>query len=276
MNAERGDDKRRAGSASSVSDSAAPEPQHENAYSIRAVQRVCDILDMLREAENGASLREVAAVTGLPVSSTFRYLATLEERGHVERLGETGRYRMGVAFLPLQARQLDLLAARSRPHLELLRDEFGETVNLGLLQGTRIHYLEIVESPKAMRLAARQGDRDPIHCTALGKAIAAQLPENRVRAILAAEGMTKMTDRTITSVAVYFEELEAVRHRGYALDNGENEDDGRCIAVYLAGSGLPAAISLSAPTSRFPLDRVESIADALRGVSTRLGADLSS
>src|SRR6188472_211643 len=101
-------------------------------YYIRAVQRVCDILDLLQDAD-GVALPDVAGVTGLPKSSAFRYLVTLESRRYVERDPATGDYRIGLALLPLQGRQFDLLARRLRPALEELRDRFGETVNLGLL-----------------------------------------------------------------------------------------------------------------------------------------------
>jgi IclR family transcriptional regulator, acetate operon repressor len=239
-------------------------------YYIRAVQRVCDILDLLQESERGVSLPAVADVTGLPKSSAFRYLVTLESRRYVERDAETGDYRLGLAFLPLQARQFDLLAQRARPFLEQLRDQFGETVNLGLLDGNRVIYLMIVESPRAVRLAARPGDRDPVHSTALGKAIAAHLPDARVRALLAAEGLPRKTDRTITRVEDYLSELQTVRDRGYAIDDRENELDGRCVAVPLLGGRLAAAISLSAPAARFPMERVPEAAAALTSVCTQL------
>lgn len=243
------------------------------AYSIRAVQRVCDILDLLQERPEGTSLGEVAQVTGLPKSSAFRYLATLESRRYVERDGDSGDYHLGLAFLPLQSRRLEVLARRARPHLEALRERFGETINLGLLDGARVIYLDIVESPKSMRLAARPGDRDHVHATALGKAIASQLAGERVREILDSEGMPALTARTVTDPQRLFAELEEVRARGYALDNGENEPDGRCVAVPMVGSRLPTAVSLSAPAARFPLAQVDEVAAALREVAERLVAD---
>jgi IclR family transcriptional regulator, acetate operon repressor len=243
-------------------------------YSIRSVQRVCDILDLLQESPEGIVLQQVAEVTGLPKSSAFRYLVTLESRRYVERADEN-RFRLGLAFLPLQARQLDMLAQRARPHLERLRDEFEETINLGLLDGNRVIYLDIVESPRSVRLAARRGDRDKLHATALGKAIAAGLPAEQVQRILAAEGLPRLTPRTITDAKVYFAELDEVRERGYAVDDGENEPDGRCVAVPIRGIRMSAALSLSAPASRFPSDRVELVASALQEVATKLAGDLS-
>lgn len=246
-----------------------------SAYSIRAVQRVCEILDLIQESPDGFSLAEVAQVSALPKSSAYRYLATLEERRYVQRDPGSGLFRIGSAFLPLQSQQLRLLADRARPHLERLRDHFEETLNLGLLDGNRISYIEIVESPKSVRLAARAGDRDPLHCTALGKAIASTLAPERVRAILVAEGMPRRTDATITDVETYFAVLEETRARGYALDAAENEEDGTCLAVPLTGVGLAASISLSAPSSRFPGGRVREVADALTAAASQLTTDMT-
>src|SRR6266536_12447 len=180
-------------------------------YSIRAVHRVCEILDLLQQAPRGAALLDVARATRLPKSSAFRYLATLERRRYVERDPVTGSYRAGSAFLPLRAHEPELLARRARPHMERLRDRLGETINLGMLEGNRVIYLEIVESHRAMRLAARRG---------------------------------------------------------------EHEIDGRCVAVPVIGSNLPAAISYSAPASRFPLDRVGEIAGVLWEVASGVAGEL--
>lgn len=245
-------------------------------YSIRAVHRVCDILDLLQQSPDGVALPDVAKVVRLPKSSAFRYLATLEQRRYVERDPLTGCYRAGSALLPLRAHEPELLARRARPHMEQLRDKLEETINLGMLDGNRVIYLEIVESHRAMRLAAHRGDREPVHSTALGKAIAAHLPEERVRAILAAAGMPRVTRRTITDPQPYLWELAQVRTRGYALDDGENEIDGRCVAVPVVGGNLAAAISLSAPASRFPLSQAEETAEMLREIVSAAVGELRS
>jgi IclR family transcriptional regulator, acetate operon repressor len=235
-----------------------------SSYSIRAVHRVCDILDLLQRSPDGAALPDLAVVISLPKSSAFRYLATLEQRRYVERDPVTGAYRAGSALLPLRAHEPELLARRMRPHMEQLRDKLEETVNLGMLEGERVIYLEIVESHRAMRLAARRGDRDPIHSSALGKAIAAWMPAERVRAILASGGMPPMTGRTLTDPEAYLAQLELVRERGYAVDDGEHDADGRCVAVPVAVGNLPAALSVSAPASRLGASQVEQVARALR------------
>jgi IclR family transcriptional regulator, acetate operon repressor len=248
--------------------------QPTSAYSIRAVERVCHLLDLAQRSVDGFTLADVVEATGLPKSSAFRYLTTLEAHRYVVRDDGTGLFRVGPSLLPLQGRQLDLLAAHARPLLEELRDRFEETINLGVLDGNRVVYLEIVESQRSMRLAARKGDRDHLHCTALGKAIATVLPVERVRAILEAEGMPAKTAATVTDVDTYLQELGATRARGYALDDGENEPDGRCVAVPLEGTGLPTGISLSAPAARLSLDEAEEVARALQAAATRLAGTL--
>lgn len=169
-------------------------------YTVRAVDRVCAILDLLQESVDGVSLIELAAATDMPKSSMFRYLWTLEAHRYVERDPASTLYRLGLGFAGMQSRQLEVLRHHSRPWMAKLRDEFGETVNLGIWDGASIIYLDIVESLRGVRLAARPGDRDPLHATALGKAIAAHLPEARVREALELTGMPRRTANTITSL----------------------------------------------------------------------------
>lgn len=245
----------------------------ESAYSVRAAVRVLDILDVLQQAPGVVSLGVVAEAAGLPKSTAFRYLSTLEARGYVEREHAGGDYRLGLAFLPSHTRHLENLAARVRPILEELRDRIQETVNFGVLDGHRVAYLEIAESPKAMRMAARKGDRDPIHSTALGKAIAATLAEEDLRSILTSEGMPQLTARTLTDVDEFVEAVEEVQRRGYAVDDRENEEDGRCVAVPVRSVRVPAAISLSAPATRLEMDAVEGVAHALRDAASRIAPE---
>ena len=239
----------------------------ERDYTVRALDRACDIFDLLIENPDGLTTTELSSMTGVHRATIFRYLRTLETRRYVEHDEESGVYRFGFAFLPLYSRQVDALVQRMRDHLESVRDQFGETANLGLLDGSRVIYLDIVESNKSMRLAARPGDRDPIHSTALGQAIAASLPEERVTAILDKEGMPALTSRTITDRKAFMTRLAQVAERGYAVDDGENEPGGRCVAVPLLEGRIQAAVSISAPASRLEMDRIPEVADALKKVA---------
>lgn len=219
-------------------------------YPIRAVDRVCDILDLLQENPEGVILTKVAAHTQMPKSSAYRYLSALEARQYVDRDEPSGHYRLGLAFRPAPSRSVNQLLELARPEMEDLRKRTGETVNLGLLDGGRVVYLEVLESPHIMRLAARVGERSPVHVTALGKAITGELPDSRILSILKMAGMERVNDKTITTPDGYLEEVARVRRDGYGLDDCEAQDDGRCVAVAIHDVGLPVGLSLSVPASR--------------------------
>ncbi|NJC72949.1 IclR family transcriptional regulator [Planosporangium thailandense] len=243
-------------------------------YALRAVERVCDILDILANSNSSVSLSEVAEGTGMPKSSAFRYLTVLEGRHYVERDPETSSFRLGLAFRPQNTRAVEMLTELARPALEKLRDQLGETTNLGVLDGAYVVHTAVAESPHIMRLAARVGDRGYIHSTALGKAICAELPEDRVRSILSAAGMPALTDSTITSVDSYLTELKRVRTEGFGEDDAENQPAGRCVAVVIRGTGLPAGISVSAPADRFPREQVADTVKQLRKVARSLSRQM--
>lgn len=220
-------------------------------YTQRSVVRVCSILNMLQREVDGVTLNQIVEATGLAKPSAFRYMWTLERQRYVERDGKRGLYRLGLGFAGLQSRQLEVLRERTRPFLETMRDEFGETANLGMLDHQAVLYLDVVESPLAVRLSATPGQRDPVHSTALGKAVVAHLSRERVSEVLDAAGMAPITDKSIIKADDFLEELARVRRQGYAVDDGENDVDGRCVAAPLLGTRIPAAISVSAPAFRY-------------------------
>lgn len=242
-------------------------------YAVRSVTRVLDIMDFLREHPEGATLAELATATDMPRSSVFRYLSTLEARGYVERENSSGTFHLGPAFLSSDVRHLRLLSLRARPILEELRDRFEETVNLGVLDGSRVVYLEIVESRRSMRFVARKGDHEPIHSTGLGKAISMLLDGDEIRSILSSEGMPARTARTITDPEEFLATIEQSRQVGYAIDDGENEADGRCVAVPIPGLAFPAAVSLSAPAARFSDREAKAAYDELAEAARRIAGE---
>jgi IclR family acetate operon transcriptional repressor len=242
----------------------------------RSVARTCAILRLIgRGGDEGVTLIDVAAATELPKSSAHRYLQVLEGEGFIERDLRSSRYRLGIGFMSLQSGHIDRLIQRTRPFLTRIRDQFDETVNLGMLVGHQIVYLDILESPRAMRLAARKGDTEGIHSTALGKVVAAKLPDRDVLELLRRTGMPKLTSYTITTPEMFLHELQRVREAGYAIDDRENELEGRCVAVYVPGLSTPTAISLSGVASRLSMENAHEVANTLRIAAIEIsGEDL--
>ena len=150
-------------------------------------------------------------------------------------------------------------------------------MNLGVLDGGQIRYVDVRESPHRFRLAERIGGSDYLHCTALGKCHLAFLPFEETRQLLKEQGMPRQTPHTIVAVTALKAELDRVRQKGFALDAQESMEGAFCIGVpILDPAGAPiAAISISGPVTRFNESVVPVASDAmLRAVAeirARLG-----
>jgi IclR family transcriptional regulator, acetate operon repressor len=188
----------------------------------------------------------------------------------------TALYRVGLSFQPHDTRQLEAFLGHAEGPLRRLRDDIGETTNLGTLDGPMVVHGLVFESNQMMCLAARVDDRAPIHSTALGKAMAAELPQAQVAAMLEATDMAAFTSATITTSEAYLSELVDVHRLGYAADELENQSDGRCVAVALQGLPFPCGISVSAPAQRLTIDKVPGDVKQLRRVSLELVRDFVS
>lgn len=240
-------------------------------YAVRAVMRTLDILELLDQPSGPVTLTQVASVTGLPKTSAFRYLATLEHRGFVTRT-DNGAYLPTRSVSPSWANDVEEIAHRAQPMLEQLRDRFTETVSLGMLDGQRAFYVLTVRPHRTVRVEISSGTRAMVHCTAFGKALAARLPEERVRKIIESQGLPSFTSRTITDADRFMQELARVRRVGYAVNNGENEEGARCVALALTNSRFALAVALSAPTNRLPMSRLREVVTALREFDQTFGA----
>lgn len=243
-------------------------------YNVRAVERVCRILNIVQEQPKGVSLGEVADASELPKTSAFRYLWTLEQFGYVRR-DTGGSYRVGPGIVSMTPHRMDALVASARGWLAQLRDETKETLSLGVMDGQQVVYHAVAESPRAVRLTEQVGARELVHSTALGKVLAAQMPDDAIRRLLHSQGMPALTENTFTSPEDFMIEMQRVRRQGYAVNNQENENDGRCVGVAIDGIQLPAAISLSAPANRLPMTAVPTMAKLLRTAAERIAADLA-
>ncbi len=244
-------------------------------YLVEAVVRAFDILEAFRDSEE-LTLTDISRRVGLNTSRVFRLLHTLVECGYVERSPDGIRYSLGVKLFERAACVRRDLRQISLPFMHQLLEKFNETVNLGILNKGEILYIEMLESSQPFRMAAAVGSRSPVHSTALGKAIAAHLPESDLRNLLLPERLSKLTERTITDPEKLRRELQSVRRRGYAIDNEETEPGAACVGAPVFDSSCRpiAAISLSGPTGRI-LGNLKQLVGSLlpvcNEISRRLG-----
>ena len=137
-------------------------------------------------------------------------------------------------------------------------------MNLGVLRGRHVVYVDIVECSRRLRLQARVGGKDPAHSTALGKAILSRLSDGE-RATVLAHHLPPRTSRTTRTRESLEAELARVAEHGYAVERGENEEGAVCVGAAITNeAGAPlAALSMSAPESRMPERQVQAVGAAL-------------
>src|SRR4051812_11741095 len=245
---------------------------------VGVVGKVLRILEALNSSATGLQLREIAQLTRLNKSTAYRFLAHLASEGYLFR-DSGGAYVVGPKLARLGAGIAYHATLRKigRPVLVALSNETKETVNLGVLDGHEVLYLEVMESSHSFRMASQPGMHRPLNCTALGKALLAFLPGEHRDEILPMLTFERATRRSIPNLARLKKELIRVAQQGYAMDDQETDMGARCVAApILDESGkVAAAISVSGPITRISSDKVEAFAiatkKAARLISKRLG-----
>jgi IclR family transcriptional regulator, acetate operon repressor len=241
---------------------------------VQSVERVLDLLEAMADAGGATGLSELAATSGLPLPTIHRLVRTLADRGYV-RQEPSRRYALGPRLIRLGESASRMFGIWASPHLARLVDTLGETANLALFDGGQVVYVAQVPGRHSMRMFTEVGRRVSPHCTAVGKAILAQLPPATVHDVLHRTDLVARTPATITDPSVLLAEIDRVREAGHALDEGEQEIGVRCVAVGVGGGPAPAAISISGPTARMTDELVERAVPQLRSAADALGAELS-
>lgn len=246
------------------------------ARGVQSVDRALDILEVLSGAGTPLGVTEIAVATGLPQGTAHRILRSLHHRGYVRH--EVGRkYALGAASFRLGDAAQRSIGVRARPYLAQLVVMTGETANLAALEGDHVVYISQVPSPHMLRMFAEVGRRVLPHSTAVGKAILASRSPAYVTALLRRTGLPRRSERTITTIEGFLDELAWVRERGYAVDDGEEDLSIRCLAVPVTdGRNVVAAMSVSGPAERFAGVRDQGLADRMRAVAADFAAELMS
>ncbi|MFC7157795.1 IclR family transcriptional regulator [Halomarina halobia] len=228
----------------------------ENKWPIRSVQTSLQITKGLRELQD-ATITELAEHLGIPKTTVFNHLKTLEEEEFVVRTGDS--YRLGLRYLELgeSARSRHVLFQKAKPEVLKLAQETGELSGISTEEYGQGVFLFITAGENAVRTDTRTGMRVYLHTFALGKAILAYTPEQRVKWILDRFGLPAMTPNTITDRETLFEEFETIRAEGIAFDDEERVKGLRTVAapIITHNERVLGAISVAAPTSRMKNER---------------------
>lgn len=237
----------------------------------QVVDRVVDILEAFTRHGPDLGVSDVSRILGLKKATAHRLLVALRRRGLLAQDPLSRRYRLGLKLWELgvmATSQVDWVE-RVKPYLQQLTNQTGETSHLAVLSDGQVLYVEKVESPRSLRIPSQVGRRLPVHCTAVGKALVAFLPDEVLQSIVARHGLKPFTANTITDLDRLRSELAAARDRGYTTDNEEIEEGLACIGAPIRdySAHVVAAISIAGPVSRVRSDRMGEHIRAVVGVA---------
>jgi DNA-binding IclR family transcriptional regulator len=240
-----------------------------------AVPKALRVLEAVAARRRPLSIAEIAAALDLPQPTAHRIVGSLEKLGFVGR--EPGRRRIveGARFVRLGLDVLRAAAGSGSRHavLAALAKKSGESCNLGVLAGGHVVYVDRVETQWPLGLRFEPGSRVPLHCTAIGKLLLAQLPDDVLDSHLQAGALARYTGTTITDARKLRAELKKTRAQGYSVDNEEFMSGVVCLAVPVRGpkdGHVCAGLAISAAQARHTLTGMKRFLPDLRIAATKL------
>lgn len=241
--------------------------RHPGQNLIIALRRGLDILDMFSAQRRVVGITDIARELDIHKSSASRLAATLASSGYLVA-ASAGNYALGprlAALGSLVASRQDLTAVVT-PYLKDLVESTGETGHLAVLDETTAKTVQVVDGWHTVRMHSWVGKLSPAHCSSMGKALLAGLPEGELSQRYPDPDLAVRTDHTIATVGQLRQELRRIRRSGYGIDNEELEAGLRCVAapVFSANGTVDASISISGPAQRLTRDRMAALARLVR------------
>lgn len=227
---------------------------------IQVSERIFHTIEYLA-ASGPMGLLELSSELDLNKTTVHRILNSLICMDYVKQDPVTLKYSLTFKFCGISNQILsqNSFSTLAHPHIRSLAEQTGETVHLVQLEGNHAVYIDKVESQNNVRLVSMVGKSIPLYCSGVGKALLADMSDERIKEIWENSDIRSFTDHTITDYEELCRRIEQIRECGYAFDDEENELGVRCIAVSLKDFyGKSAyAISISSPTGRLDDERVQ-------------------
>lgn len=228
-----------------------------NSGPLKSTETTLEIIEAIRE-RGSLGVTETATILDIPKSTASDHLRTLRQNGYL--IADNGTYRLGLRFLELgdRARNDHGFFRTAKPQIDQLARNTGELVHLSVEENGSGVIIYEAEGERAVSLDTFVGRRVPMHCTALGQVMLAEMPRERVEETIAEKGLPAVTEETITDEAQFFRHLEAVREEGYATIRGERVPELGSVAVPVEENGtVYGAVSVCCPMSRASDERFE-------------------
>ena len=239
----------------------------KNDYNVPALENGLLILERLSKSEDPLRITDIHEQMGIPKTSVFMMMSTLERMGFVEKVDDS-RYRVTMKLYNIGIENLAKYDIRmvARPFMEELAQKLRFTVHLAILSNGRAVYIEKVNGPTFVQFNTRIGQSMLIHSSAVGKALAAYLDEEAVDKILENHPMVRATENTITTPKMFKKFLASVRETGYAIEDEEEEVGVRCLGapIFNDRGEVIAALSVTGVRNDLQSIHFQEIGDVLK------------
>ncbi|MBI9085635.1 MAG: IclR family transcriptional regulator [Desulfobacterales bacterium] len=250
---------------------------------VQTITRTTLILETIGNYPSGLSLGELSEIIELPKGTTHRLLTSLAYFDFIRQDKASKHYHLGFKLVELGNHLLSHIDVRKEAHPYLIRlgDDVQETVHLVVLDQNKAIYIDKVDfNPKrgGLQMVSSLGSRIPLHCSAVGKVLMADMPETDVDMILQNVNSDRRTRNTITDPFEMKQHLQMIRTTGYAMDDEENEEGVRCVAAPIRNEigKVVAAMSVSGPTTRMTIEKIDEslkflVTETAMRISRKLG-----
>ena len=241
------------------------------------VRKALAILSDFRDPNASFTPKEVSRRHTIPLSSTYKYIESLEACGYLSRDRPSGQLRLGSEVLRLgkiAERQFDLVSLAAHA-MNLLVETVRETAFLVRMQDNLPTCIECIESDhpaRVIRLSVNKGTKMPFHAGAPSKVLLAYQSAETRSGVLAMAPFEKFTKNTITKAADLDRELDRIRRQGHAVSHGEIDEMASAIACPIQPDDnlLLGAVAVAGPSARLMGKRQKEIAEALRDCAKRI------
>lgn len=190
---------------------------------IKSLEKGLNIISLLSQHDSPLKLEELVRISGLRKTSCFRILQTLTRSGFALKDKDTGGYFIGPKIISIGLTALENRGIRelALPFMKEVRQKTGATVNLAILNGSDVIFVERLQSAHIVEGNLRVGSRLSAHLSSMGKVILAHLPEAELNVVLKQIRFERKTEKTLASIKALKEELKKIRAAGFAVNNEE-------------------------------------------------------
>ena len=244
---------------------------------VQSIERALDIIEAVAVEQEGLGLTEIAGCTGLHKSTAHRIIATLVNRGYLDRT-HGNRYKVGLKLIEAVSCYINSLELQTeaRPYVAQITAHLGLTSHLGVLDGDKVVYIEKMDVVSTVKMYSQIGLRMHAYCSSLGKCLLANYSKEQLDKIMQGCGFTRFTPNTITSIEALHREIAKVRKQGWAMDDEEYELGHRCIGapIYDYRGDIIAAVSASGDKHILTDDRIDEVSGYVMKVALQISKDM--